>query len=101
MKKVIDKNENDFPDDLENKFILGSAENMKEFVDRFGLNFKSFDEFLNFMGVTEKYDQSEEKAYELRKIYDDFNKEHFIISKEYNELLKQSKSFKERISFRD
>jgi len=24
-KKVIDKNENDFPDHLENKFILGSA----------------------------------------------------------------------------
>ena len=32
-KKVIDKNENDFPVDLENKFILGSAENMKELPD--------------------------------------------------------------------
>jgi modification methylase len=32
-KKVIDKNENDFPDHLENKFILGSAENMKELPD--------------------------------------------------------------------
>jgi DNA modification methylase len=32
-KKVLDKNENDFPDKLENKFILGSAENMKELPD--------------------------------------------------------------------
>ncbi|HNV95096.1 MAG TPA: site-specific DNA-methyltransferase [Bacteroidales bacterium] len=29
-KKIIDKNENEFPDELKNKFILGSAENMKE-----------------------------------------------------------------------
>lgn len=29
-KKILDKNENNFPDYLENKFILGSAENMKE-----------------------------------------------------------------------
>jgi len=32
-KKVLDKNENDFPDKLENKIILGSAENMKELPD--------------------------------------------------------------------
>jgi len=32
-KKVLDKNENDFPESLENKFILGSAENMKELPD--------------------------------------------------------------------
>ena len=32
-KKVLDKNENDFPDKLKNKFILGSAENMKELPD--------------------------------------------------------------------
>jgi len=32
-KKELDKNENDFPDKLENKFILGSAENMKELPD--------------------------------------------------------------------
>jgi modification methylase len=32
-KKVIDKSENDFPVHLENKFILGSAENMKELPD--------------------------------------------------------------------
>lgn len=32
-KKILDKNENDFPDELENKFILGSAENMKELPD--------------------------------------------------------------------
>ncbi|HRI47168.1 MAG TPA: DNA methyltransferase, partial [Ignavibacteriaceae bacterium] len=31
--KVLDKNENDFPDKLENTFILGSAENMKELPD--------------------------------------------------------------------
>lgn len=29
-KKVLDKNENDFPDKWENKFILGTSENMKE-----------------------------------------------------------------------
>lgn len=29
-KKVFDKNENDFPNELENKFILGSSENMRE-----------------------------------------------------------------------
>lgn len=29
-KKVFDKNENDFPNELENKFILGSSEHMKE-----------------------------------------------------------------------
>jgi len=32
-KKVLDINENDFPDKLENTFILGSAENMKELPD--------------------------------------------------------------------
>jgi site-specific DNA-methyltransferase (adenine-specific) len=32
-KKELDKNENDFPDKFENKFILGSAENMKELPD--------------------------------------------------------------------
>jgi len=32
-KKVLDRNENDFPDKLENTFILGSAENMKELPD--------------------------------------------------------------------
>lgn len=32
-KKILDKNENDFPDNLENKFLLGSAENMKELPD--------------------------------------------------------------------
>lgn len=32
-KKLIDKNENNFPDYLENKIILGSAENMKELLD--------------------------------------------------------------------
>ncbi|GAB4343050.1 MAG: site-specific DNA-methyltransferase [Flammeovirgaceae bacterium] len=32
-KKILDKNENDFPEELENKFILGSAENMKELPD--------------------------------------------------------------------
>lgn len=31
--KILDKNENNFPDELENKFILGSAENMKELPD--------------------------------------------------------------------
>ncbi|MBL0024324.1 MAG: site-specific DNA-methyltransferase [Saprospiraceae bacterium] len=32
-KIILDKNENDFPDKLENKLILGSAENMKELPD--------------------------------------------------------------------
>ena len=32
-KKVLDKNENDFPDKLENTFILGYAKNMKELPD--------------------------------------------------------------------
>ncbi|MEW6003818.1 MAG: site-specific DNA-methyltransferase [Stygiobacter sp.] len=32
-KKFIDKKENEFPCELENKFILGSAENMKELPD--------------------------------------------------------------------
>ena len=32
-KKISDKSENDFPSELENKFILGSAENMKELPD--------------------------------------------------------------------
>jgi len=32
-KKILDMNENDFPDDFENKFILGTAENMKELPD--------------------------------------------------------------------
>lgn len=32
-KKELDKNDNDFPDNLENKLILGSAENMKEIPD--------------------------------------------------------------------
>ncbi|URA09205.1 DNA-methyltransferase [Thermospira aquatica] len=31
--KIIDKKENEFPKELENKFILGSAENMKEIPD--------------------------------------------------------------------
>ncbi|MCC6866890.1 MAG: site-specific DNA-methyltransferase [Ignavibacteria bacterium] len=32
-KKEVDKNETNFPGNLENKFILGSAENMKELPD--------------------------------------------------------------------
>ncbi|GIJ95065.1 DNA-methyltransferase [Capnocytophaga stomatis] len=32
-KKVLDKNENDFPDEWKNKLILGSSENMKEIPD--------------------------------------------------------------------
>jgi len=32
-KMILDKNENDFPTEFENKFILGSAENMKELPD--------------------------------------------------------------------
>ena len=32
-RKVFDKNENDFPEEFENKFIHGSAENMKELPD--------------------------------------------------------------------
>jgi modification methylase len=32
-RKPLDKNENDFPANLENKLILGSAENMKELPD--------------------------------------------------------------------
>ena len=32
-KTIIDKKENEFPRELENKFILGSAENMKELPD--------------------------------------------------------------------
>jgi site-specific DNA-methyltransferase (adenine-specific) len=32
-RKIIDKGENDFPKELENKFILGSSENMKELPD--------------------------------------------------------------------
>lgn len=32
-KKILDKKENDFPKELENKFILGTAENMKELPD--------------------------------------------------------------------
>lgn len=32
-KKDLDKNENDFPDNLENTLLLGSAENMKELPD--------------------------------------------------------------------
>ncbi|OGH06777.1 MAG: SAM-dependent methyltransferase [Candidatus Levybacteria bacterium RBG_16_35_11] len=32
-KKILDKNENDFPNELENQILLGSAENMKELPD--------------------------------------------------------------------
>ncbi|HNL07524.1 MAG TPA: site-specific DNA-methyltransferase [Chitinophagales bacterium] len=32
-KKILDMNDNNFPDKLENRFILGSAENMKELPD--------------------------------------------------------------------
>ncbi len=33
VKKILDKNENKIPKELENKFILGSADNMKELPD--------------------------------------------------------------------
>ncbi len=32
-KKILDKKENDFPKEFENKFILGTADNMKELPD--------------------------------------------------------------------
>jgi site-specific DNA-methyltransferase (adenine-specific) len=32
-KKVVDKTENKLPDEFVNKFILGTAENMKELPD--------------------------------------------------------------------
>ena len=75
-------------------------EEMREFTENAGLEVKGFDDFLDFMGIKEKYYKNEEESNNLQKIYNQYNDEYQKIYKEYKELEKQSKFFKERISFR-
>lgn len=75
-------------------------EDMREFTENAGLKVKGFDDFLNFMGIKERYDKNEEESNNLQKIYNQYQDEYEKVSKEYKELEKQSKSSKERISFR-
>ena len=75
-------------------------ENMREFTENTGLKVKGFDDFLNFMGIRERYNKNEEESNNLQKIYNQYNDEYQKVYREYKELEKQSKSFKERISFR-
>jgi hypothetical protein len=75
-------------------------ENMKDFTENAGLELKSFDDFLNFMGIEEKYNKSQKESDDLEKIFDQYEGEYERVNKEYTELEKQSRSFKEKISFR-
>ena len=73
---------------------------MIEFAERYDLTPKSFDDFLNFMGIKEKYEEEYKKDKELEKIYEQLQNEYIKLNGEFNRLATESKSFKERISFR-
>ena len=75
-------------------------ERMREFTEDTGLKVKGFDDFLDFMGIKEIYNKNEEESNNLQKIYNQYQDEYEKVTKEYKELEKQSKSFKEKISFR-
>lgn len=109
LKKLVKEKEKE-KDEKWNEWAYGKStrfientqsiyENMREFTENAGLKVKGFDDFLNFMGIKERYYINEEESNNLQKIYNQYDDEYQKVYREYKELEKQSKSFKERISF--
>ena len=80
--------------------VISQYQEMIDFAERYDLTPKSFDDFLNFMGIKEKYEEEYKKDKELEEIYQKVSTEYTKLNYEYNKLEKESKAFKERISFR-
>lgn len=80
--------------------VISQYQDMIDFAENYDLTPKSFDDFLNFMGIKEKYEEEYKKDKELENIYQQSYDEYIKLNGEFNRLSIESKSFKERISFR-
>lgn len=80
--------------------VISQYQDMIDFTENYDLTPKSFDDFLNFMGIKEKYEEEYKKDKELENIYQQSYDEYVKLNGEFNRLSIESKSFKERISFR-
>ena len=80
--------------------VISQYQDMIDFAEKYDLTPKSFDDFLNFMGIKEKYEEEYKKDKELENIYQQSYDEYVKLNDEFNRLATESKSFKERISFR-
>lgn len=80
--------------------VISQYQDMIDFAENYDLTPKSFDDFLNFMGIKEKYEEEYKKDKELEKIYQQSYDEYVKLNGEFNRMAIESKSFKERISFR-
>ena len=80
--------------------VISQYQNMIDFAEKYDLTPKSFDDFLSFMNIEEKYEEEYKKDKELEKIYQQLQDEYIKLNGEFNRLAIESKSFKERISFR-
>ena len=80
--------------------VISQYQEMIDFAEKYDLTPKSFDDFLNFMGIKEKYEEEYKKDKELEEIYQKVSTEYTKLNYEYNKLEKESKAFKKRISFK-
>ena len=81
--------------------MFSQHQNMLDFAEQYNLKPKSFYDFLNFMGLGQRYEKEYKKDQELEKIYQKSFDEYKKLNEEYQELTAQSKSLKQRISFRN
>jgi len=80
--------------------VISQYQNTIDFAEKYDLTPKSFDDFLRFMNIEERYEQEYKKEKELEKIYQQSQDEYIKLKVEFDRLGKESKAFKERISFR-
>ena len=91
----VNSDSRDFVDEM-----LSQHQNMLDFAEQYDLKPKSFYDFLNFMGLEQRYEEEYKKDQELEKIYQQSYDEYIKLNGEFNRMAIESKSFKERISFR-
>jgi len=91
----VNSDSRDFVDNM-----LSQHQNMLDFAEKYDLKPKSFYDFLNFMGLEQRYEEEYKKDQELEKIYQQSFDEYTKLNGEYNKLAMESKAFKEKISFR-
>lgn len=80
--------------------MLSQHQDMVDFAEKYDLKPKSFYDFLNFMGLKQRYEEEYKKDQELENIYQQSFDEYTKLNGEFNKLAIESKAFKERISFR-
>jgi|688.fasta_scaffold260396_1 hypothetical protein len=80
--------------------VVSQYQDTIDFAEKYNLTPKSFDDFLRFMNIEERYEQEYKKDKELEKIYQQSQDEYIKLKVEFDRLEKESKAFKERISFR-